>query len=231
MRSGAQAFSIARWSCWEASAEAPKAEVPELAPLLRRRASNADRAALRVAFDCVGAKAEGSGASASLPAVFASRHGEVQRSVELLEELVAQGSLSPMNFSLSVHNSAAGLYSITRGDRSPMAAIAAGRESLSQAMLEALGSLASGASQVLVVAYDDLLPEAFKPYADEEDKAYALGLLLKPGADYSLELASSEATPLQDLPEALQVASFLKNGGASLVLQSPPRQWTWARHA
>ena len=222
-------FSIARWSAWEPSAPGAMAEVPEVPALLRRRASDADRAALRVAFDCVGAKG-------SVPAVFCSRHGEVQRSVELLEQLAKGEGLSPMAFSLSVHNAAAALYSLTRGDQSPLSALAAGPDSLPQGMLEACAMLQDSMDEVLLVAYDDALPAAFKPYADDSDQPYALALLLKKAGPqaYSLELESAPAPPKQREsrePQAIQVARFLREQAPELSISSGSRSWTWRKDA
>lgn len=218
-------FSIARWSWWEPSEPGASAEIPEVPLLLRRRASSADRAALRVAFDCVGPKGE-------TRAVFCSRHGEVHRSVELLEALARGEPLSPTAFSLSVHNAAAALYSITRGDTSAISALAAGADSLPQGVLEATAQLSDGAEEVLVVAYDDALPAPFQRFGTADDAPGALGLLLRREGEptYSLELSASDG----DAPgraHAPSLAAFLKDSSAALEISSGPRRWTWRRHA
>ena len=143
--------------------------------LLRRRASFADCLALRVAFDCAGS-------AGPMPVVFCSRYGEVHRSVEMLEALSKNEPFSPMNFGLSVHNAPAALYSIARGDTSPTSAVAAGRDSLPEGVLEACGVLSTGAPRVLLVAYDDSLPEVFGRYADEGDRPAALGTFAGAGS-------------------------------------------------
>jgi hypothetical protein len=220
-------FSIARWSAWSPDAAAPRKrpEIPEVPMLLRRRASFADCLALRVAFDCAGALGP-------MPVVFCSRYGEVHRSVEMLEALSKNEPFSPMTFGLSVHNAAAALYSIARGDRSATSAVAAGRDSLPEGVLEACGVLAAGAPRVLLVAYDDGLPEAFGRFADDGDRPAALGLLLEPaGKDaYSLELGRCETpeTPPTE-PQVASVARFLKESGRTLELSHGARRWIWSR--
>lgn len=220
-------FSIARRSAWAPDAAAPRKrpEIPEVPMLLRRRASFADCLALRVAFDCAGALGP-------MPAVFCSRYGEVHRSVEMLESLSKNEPFSPMTFGLSVHNAAAALYSIARGDTSPTSTVAAGRDSLPQGVLEACGLLAAGAPRVLLIAYDDVLPGAFGAYADAGDRPAALGLVLEPAGNdsYSLELAGSEGPELAPSePQVASVARFLESGGRELELRSGARRWLWSR--
>jgi len=52
--------------------------------------------------------------------------------------------LSPTLFSLSVHNSVAGLFSIARGDRGAATAMAAGLDSLGLSILEGANMIAGG---------------------------------------------------------------------------------------
>ena len=60
-------------------------------------------------------------------AVFVSRHGELARSMTLLQALADGQALSPTDFSMSVHNTAAGLCSIQGKAAIPMTSLAAGR--------------------------------------------------------------------------------------------------------
>ncbi|MFS2047223.1 beta-ketoacyl synthase chain length factor, partial [Stenotrophomonas geniculata] len=70
---------------------------------------------------------DGQGADSDVPLVFASRHGDVARSMDLLGALVGDQPLSPTGFGLSVHNAIAALYSIARGHRGNYLALAAGQ--------------------------------------------------------------------------------------------------------
>lgn len=222
-------FSIARWSAWTPEEDAPRKrpEIREVPMLLRRRASFADCAALRVAFDCAGALGP-------MPAVFCSHRGEIHRSVEMLGALSKNEPLSPMTFGLSVHNAAATLYSISRGDTSPANTIAAGRDSLPEGVLDACAVLATGAPQVLLVAYDDRLPEEFGRFADAGDRPAALALVLETEGPRgcSLELRRGRAPgPALPEPQVVSVARFLKQEGRSLELCHGTRRWVWRRDA
>lgn len=194
--------------------------------LLRRRAGFADSLALRVAFDCVGP-------NDPMPAVFCSRFGEVHRSVEMLEALTKGEPLSPMTFGFSVHNTASALYSIARGDTSATSSVAAGHDTFPQGVLDACGLLAEGAPRVLLVAYDDSLPEAFGLFADEGDRPAALGLVLEPAGRsfYSLELTRCDPPERpRTEPAVLSLTRFLEEGDRELSLASGARRWTWRRH-
>ena len=218
-------FHLERSSLWRPAQAGAKAEIGEVPALLRRRASEADRAALRVAFDCVGTQSR-------LQTIFCSRHGEVQRSVELLDQLANHEPLSPMNFALSVHNAAAALYSVSTGNTAPMGALAAGRDSLPMGMLEAAALMAGGESSVLVVAYDGELPERFQRFKDEDDSPYGLALLLSQthGPAFSMTLSASDSAA-SSTPHALLLADFLAGTDMELQIPSAPRLWTWRRDA
>lgn len=192
--------------------------------MLTRRASKADRLALRVALDSAGAE--------PLPTIFASRHGEVHRSVELLSVLASSEPTSPMSFSLSVHNAAAGFFSLGRADFSASSSLAAGRDSVPMALLEAAAQLAEGRPRVLVVAYDERIPSAFRPYLDEADFGGALALLLEPdGAEqFSLELLPGDGMSTADAPHVPLLARFLATPAAGeLCVVNERRGWRWRR--
>ena len=74
----------------------------------RRRIERLGRMAIQTACWCQEAEESG------VPLVFASRHGDVARSMELLEALAADEPPSPTTFGLSVHNAIAALYNDSR---------------------------------------------------------------------------------------------------------------------
>jgi hypothetical protein len=217
-------FGIERWSFWSPPVAGAVAEVPEVPPLLRRRASPVDRAALRVAFDVAGAEAK-------LPSIFCSRHGEVARSVEMLEGLTQGQGISPTTFSLSVHNAPAAVFSITRGDMSPSSSLSAEWDSVPSGVVEAVLRFQEGEPKVLLVAYEDTLPDAFAAYQDEERGVMALALLLTASGHprYTLELEAGAGARASE-PHLLSLSAFLKEGSSTLSVASLQRRWTWTRH-
>ena len=140
--------------------------------LLRRRLTPLGQAAIGAAHAV--------GADASMLYVFASRHGEFQRSLRLMVALARGEGLSPADFSLSVHNALAGLLSIAEGAHAGHTAIAAGPDSFAAGLLEAVALLAAQpTARVLLVYYDDDLPAPFASLQNEAPVgALALAVLL-----------------------------------------------------
>lgn len=105
--------------------------------------------------------------------VFASRYGDADRSLGLLDEMVQGQPLSPTAFGLSVHNAFSALYGIARGHTGNTTAICAGRATVGAALTEAAALLADGAPEVLVVFYEAPLPKHYTVFQDEAVSEYA----------------------------------------------------------
>ncbi|MGL6290516.1 MAG: beta-ketoacyl synthase chain length factor [Silanimonas sp.] len=228
----------AAWQAWaaaprrpEGALEAPLAAMPAMQ---RRRVERVGRLALQVAFD-VDAQGEAPD-FATRPMVFASRHGDVLRSVVLLDALDRGEALSPTQFGLSVHNAVAAQYGIARGSTASYSAVAGGRFSAEAGMLEALAFLADGHDEVLLVVFDEPPPALFERDADEPPVPFAWALRLAVGhpRDFQLDVAALGAGTLEDgssvgspgpddasaaVPHGLEVLAFLL---------SPRRAWTAA---
>jgi hypothetical protein len=177
------AIPVARWSVWPPHGGSPGAapDVSFVQPALRRRLGPLARMMLHVANDCLREVRR-----ARL--VFASRHGELTYAVQMLRALASGEPLSPTLFSLAVHNAAAGLYSMIRADRSASTALAAGRETLGHALLEAYCQHAEDeSSPVLAVFADAPLPGEYAAFRDPGDvdpeRGCAIAVLLHTPCD------------------------------------------------
>lgn len=190
-------FGVSRWRAWapgmesgrdweawlagtSATASPVQPDVSQLPAMLRRRLDPLGRMALHTSWSCLDGVA-------AAQFVFASRHGSLPRTVELLAALVDHQPLSPTLFSVSVHNGTAGLYSMARGDRSAATAVAAGADTLSMGLLEAACQVSAGAAHVLFCYADESLPE---PYAKApgnagNSAAFSIAMLLEPVASAS----------------------------------------------
>lgn len=238
----AATFSVLRWSAWapgldNAAAwrrwaggerlpcadETARPRVDFLPPLLRRRLSSLSRAALAAAYECAAGEH-------GWRTIFASPHGEIHRTVELLGSLADSEPLSPNGFSLSVHNTASGLYAIASGNRAPSSAVAAGRDTLAMALIDAAGWLARGEQRVLLVFGDEPLPAFYQPWQAPAIQPFALALLLAPAGSGGTGLA------LERLPGAGAGATAdaalmpLLTGVATEAEQAGERcRWRWVR--
>ncbi len=178
-------------------------EIRFIDPLLRRRLGRLSRMALSVAHQAAAGQD-------STNAVFASRHGELSRTVGILHALAADEVPSPAAFSLSVHNSAAGIFSIARADRSQSTALAAGEETLLWAMQDAAARLAAEPdSPILLVYADEPLPGEYQAYSSRSDPAHAVALLLGPGDDLHLEWSENDGTAPCNEPLSLAILAHL----------------------
>ncbi|WP_342596474.1 beta-ketoacyl synthase chain length factor [Salinicola lusitanus] len=95
----------------------------------------------------------------------ASRHGDGERTLEMLYGLNEGEPLSPARFGLSVHNATAGVYSIASGNRCSQQAIAASGSEWAALIAETHGYLADGQSSLLLVFSDQPVPQRFAAYA------------------------------------------------------------------
>ncbi|CAN5713041.1 beta-ketoacyl synthase chain length factor [soil metagenome] len=134
-------------------ADAPAKPSPQLlAPNERRRAPASVAVALEVAL---AACADAGEEPRSLPSVFASTHGDLAITDYMCATLADDPrAISPTRFHNSVHNAAAGYWTIGNGCVQPTTAISAHEATFAQGLLEALAQLVSGCEAVLLVAYD-----------------------------------------------------------------------------
>ncbi|SDR10850.1 Beta-ketoacyl synthase, N-terminal domain [Pseudoxanthomonas sp. CF385] len=222
------------WTAWAQAPWLPAGDgtpaLSEVPAMQRRRIERLGRMAIQTAFWCQRADEGG------VPLVFASRHGDVARSMELLEALVAGESPSPTTFGLSVHNAIAALYSILRGERGNYVATAGGKATVETACIEAAALLADGAPEVLLVVYDAPLPAVYAGFADEPDAGFAWcwRLVATDTAWPTLRLtwtADGADDAATALPHGLDVLRFLLAGDAALEWRGDGVHWHWRRDA
>ena len=125
------------------------------------------------------------------------------------------------------------IYSILAGIQAPTLALAAGRETLAQAWLEAHGWLAGGSPKVLLVHTDEPLAEFYADDADEQELPAAMALLLSleaaPGAQaVRLECRSA---PEANLGRSLawEFLAWWHSDRDELQVPVGRRLWCWRR--
>jgi hypothetical protein len=123
-----------------------------LAPTERRRAPDTVAIALEVAARAC----ESAGADPrDLPSVFACTEGDLAINDYMSETLARTPTLiSPTRFHNSVHNAAAGYWSIGTGCLQPYTALTAYRDTFGEGLLEALAQAQFNGRPTLFVAYD-----------------------------------------------------------------------------
>lgn len=253
MSKSANLLSVERWAAWapglatpdawldwladpqplrgDEPAAPPLTEVPAMA---RRRIEPLGRAALQVAYLAQGDL--DADAVVAMPLVFASRWGELARSVAMLQELARGEALSPTAFSHSVHNAIGAQYSIQRGVRANVSAVAAGDCSAEAGWIEAQGLIAAGAPAVLLTVFDAPLPAAYAGAGLDAPltRLHAYALYLRAASDgdaqaIALDTVAAGEAPVSDLPPSLRLLRFLTGDATELRQGEGATCWRWRR--
>lgn len=240
-------LQIDRWAAWapglesqeawlrwlrdpvEVEATAATPSLSEMPAMMRRRIEPLGRVALQAAYWAQGDAPTG-------PVVFASRWGELARSVEMLQQLAAGEGLSPTAFSLSVHNAIGALFSIARKDKHNYQAVSAGEFSLEAGFAEAAGLVADGAPTVLLVFVDCPLPETYATFASPQAAPFpwAFACMLSvasedAGTSLGTEAPAGEGKRLP-MPSNFDVIRLLVDSGAGVTelrRPTPSSVWAW----
>lgn len=215
-------LTIARWAEWDGSREPFQPLLDFVEPIVRRRLSSLARMSLWVAHQCAAD-------AGNVRMVYASRHGELQRTTGMLEALADNEALSPTAFSMSVLNASLGLYSITRGNTAPATAISAGEDTFACALLEAQMQLDSDPDGAVLLVYaDEAVPPPYLPADAPQPAAHALALLLRKDASQrvlcqAVAANGSEAAELQ----SRAFATTLREGGC-MQWSGAYSGWQWS---
>jgi hypothetical protein len=147
----------------------------------------------------------------------------------------AERQLSPTRFHNSVHNAAAGYWSIATGATPASNALCAYDASFAAGLLEALTQVAIERTAVLLIAYDASYPEPLRTVRPIPD-AFAVAMVLAPHvgpaalgkieAHLSGAPADTIAEPLESLRRAIPAARSLpllaqlaRSGAGNAVLE------------
>jgi len=170
----------------------------------RRRTGATVKLALSVAQQAV---ADSGVDPVGLPAVFSSSGGDGLICHEICETLASSDrQLSPTRFHNSVHNAAAGYWSLAAGATAASTAICAYDGSFVAGLLEALTLVAVDGVPILLSAYETTYPEPLRATRPLPE-SFAVALVLTPGptpkarARINATLCSSDAAA-DRLPDA-----------------------------
>jgi hypothetical protein len=166
--------------------------------------------------------------------VFASRHGNINESIPMLDRLAEEQPISPTKFSHTVHNAQAGLFSIAADNRRASSSVAAQEDTFACGYLEALAHLQRDpGSSVLLVMADIPLAPTFAKLVEEPTAAYGLALLLATDGDgtaIGFAADSPDAVARRCAwPDAMEFLCWLLGDESDLCLGAAGRRWRWQR--
>lgn len=152
--------------------------------------------------------------------VWSSKRGDENTTLNLLFDVCQGQSPSPMQFSTSVHNAIAGLYSILYADTTTSISISSRTHcGWADALCEAYGYLRSQQKNTaLVVYYDERLPELYQSTA-AADQDFAVAAVISLDAP-NLRLERAERISPTSQPAGLAFYQFWQSPAQTLQHQS-----------
>ncbi|MFH0257546.1 beta-ketoacyl synthase chain length factor [Vibrio rumoiensis] len=208
--------------------ESVQVEANLIPAMMRRRMSPLSKIALQTAIHL-----QQSSTSDFDYLIFSSRHGELPRTVELLQQVLQGEEASPMAFSQSVHNTSAGLFTIATKSPIPATSLAGCESSLHHALIEASAYLSENPQhKILLIDFDAPLP---KPYDQFESQPipplYALGLILGAGQQTQLTWQAKPVANIdfKDRSQTLDVTQHLADNSDKWTIEDSRNQWQWQR--
>ncbi len=211
---------------WQQSDAEPADGVPPaelIPPMQRRRTSRLTKMALATALEVA--------ADESFDyTIFCSQHGEIVRTWNLLSSINAGTEISPTAFSQSVHNTSSGLFTILTSSNAPSMSMGSGANTFAHGWLEAQAYLAvNPAHRILLVDFDELLPQEYRPYNVNVNCEHSLAMTLRLVQQGGIRLASTAASDASNLRQGPQFLDWLQSSRASLSLTSDGQGWRWER--
>jgi hypothetical protein len=153
----------------------------------------------------------------------------------MLNSIVKQDDLSPTDFSMSVHNTSLGLFSIETNNKLPSTVISAGEDSFCYGLLESCIFLSKHPNTpVLFIYTDEAAPSVFSHFIKQDCKTLSIALLLtSQGQDLIHYKYAHQEHTKRRLIES-QAESFLRfylSGAQLLELQGKNKVWSWKRNS
>ena len=223
--------SLTEWQQWAITQNLPQAPEPivfdNIPPMMRRRMSNLTKLALQTALHI-------SEQQQIDYIIFSSRHGELHRTVNLVESIIEGDDASPIAFSQSVHNTAAGLYTIITKQPIPVTSLSAAEHTLHSALIEAACYLNENPDhQVLLVDFDEPLPEQYQEFETQPHQGYAFSAILSAGSGYTLQWNKADRSSKEvtmGYPQTLDVIKHLALGDETFSLSDQRNHWHWVQN-
>lgn len=183
----------------------------------RRRAPKTVKLALAVGTEAFAAAGR---APAATPTVFTSSGGDGETIHDILTMLAEPArELSPTKFHNSVHNAAAGYWSIATGATTAATSLCAHDDSFAAGLLEAMVQAVSSGEAVALIAYDVPYPAplfAVRPVGAMFGAALVLSPVPTPAAfaclDLALQAGACPATPAAEALEELRQSTPAARG-------------------
>lgn len=159
-------------------------------------------------------------------AVFTSRHGELERTYKILQTLAMEQQISPTDFSMSVHNTAAGWMTIEAKNTLPVTSLSAGSDSFQQGLLEARAMLSvKEVNTVLLVDFDGCAPDMYAQNQNNLFTPYCVAIILTKGESLNCRLIQEAKS--HSMPQSLQFLRHYLLKDNDFPLAAGDHYWQW----
>lgn len=166
---------------WQESTDEKLPDVSFVPPMVRRRMSDMEKIA-------VGLAGKIAPNDTNYTTVFASQFGEWGQTLRLIRQFFDENEMSPAGFSNSVHNAAAGMFSLITQNTNCYTAIAAGKDTLEMAILKAL----TEKTNVMVVFAGEHAPDMYKPLLNRSYNAFGLAFMIKTNGKREIKTSNGD---------------------------------------
>lgn len=240
-------FSLQAWSAWSSSknkksewldwangrnftAQGNLPDISMVPAMKRRRMSSLSKMVFSTALGCM----DECQLVTPPHCIFASQHAEMARTLKILGAIAARKDVSPTDFSLSVHSTALGLFSIFTENKQASTMVVAGLDTFGMALVEASIYLARFPEvPVLLVFFDEPLPEPLSAMEDQAMEAFSFAFVLSGNepANFSMSYEYNEGESI-DEGEVNLGMSFLKfylSGQLESQVKTDKTLWHWQR--
>lgn len=238
-------FSLQAWSAWSSNkgrksdwldsangrtytAQTSLPDISMVPAMKRRRMSSLSKMVFSTALECMA----GSKLNSHPNCVFASQHAEMARTMKILNSIVEREDVSPTDFSLSVHSTALGLFSIFDENKQPSTMVVAGQDTFGLALVEATIYLARyPEAPVLLVFFDEPLPEPLDAMENQQVGAFSIALLLSASEPPNLSMSYQyNETAVADTGNlGLNFLQFYLSEQQESQLKTDRTIWHWRR--
>ena len=205
----------------------------QIPPIKRRRLNVLSKMAMHTSLICT---EQANIDPSQVITVFASQHGELNRTIKIVNSMISEQEVSPKDFSLSVHNSALGLFSIFNNNKCQGTSIAAGGNTFGYALLESYNYLTRFPQKnVLLTCFDLQVSEPFDQLQDALFPGHSCSLLLsldpERGQRLSFNFNRLDAIAKQNLPLELNFFDYWYSNQQASVINSTNTAWEFRKDA
>lgn len=195
---------------WQETDTEPLPDVSFIPPMLRRRMSALEKIAIALASKIIPENTD-------YITVFASRFGEWNQTIKLIQQFYNDKEMSPAGFSNSVHNAMPGHLSLLTHNKKSYTSIAAGDKTIENAMLNAI----TGAKPVLFIYAEEKSPQEYNNIVETPVPSHGLAMFIsdsgKNAYEFITEAKSNDILTFDNLEQALKNTKDIQTSGWALV--------------